>query len=151
MIDLFAELKNVSTVLQDDGVRFALVGGLAYSLLVELRATEDIDLLVEESSWSKIAAALSPHGYSELGSPMDFAKIRMRRLSKVVGEDVLVLDFLFADDETRPALDAPLLYPLREGKVPVAPPQIIIALKKRRLSKKDINDIAGLEEMLRNP
>ena len=148
MIDLFAELAAVSGVLASAGIPHALVGGLAYSIYVEVRATEDIDLLVLPEDWPRIPPLLLPLGYEMLAGPMDFPAIRIRRLTKIAENDVLVLDFLLADGAFADGITRRIMMPLRETEIAVAPPDVIIALKTPRMSDKDRSDIAGLKRMI---
>ena len=46
MPDLHAELRRVARALDEEGVAYALVGGLAVSIHARPRATDDIDVLV---------------------------------------------------------------------------------------------------------
>lgn len=149
MLDLYDELRSVVTALNAAGIPHALVGGLAYSFLVESRATEDIDLLIPPGDWPRVKETLAPLGYTLIAGGMDFANIRIRRLTKIEGGDSLVLDFLLADGEHRNAFTKAIR--LRDGGVDfaVAPVETIIALKRGRMSAKDQSDIEGLERLLR--
>lgn len=150
MLDLLEELNEVAGALEGASIPFALVGGLAYSLYVQPRATIDIDLLVKGSDWERIPSVLAPLGFLQLAEPMDFEKIRIRRLTKLAGADYLILDFLLTDERSRPALEAPNLLPLRGRLIPVAPIPVLISLKQDRMSPQDQVDIAGLEDRLRS-
>lgn len=144
MIDLFAELAAIEEVLQSHGIPYAIVGGLAYSIWVEVRATEDIDLLIRPEDWERMPALLEPLGFLWLAGSMDFPSIRIRRLTKLIEREALVLDFLLADGAFEEGLRrrAKLIYKGRP--VYVARPDVIIDLKKLRMSRKDIVDIEGL-------
>jgi len=144
MPGLAEELVQVAGSLNESKVAWALVGGYAVSLLTEPRATQDLDMLVEAGDWEAIKKALRPLGYQELASPMDFKTIRLRRLTKLAGEDVFVVDFLFADEETRAGLEKPLPYSFQGTQLAIAPPATIINLKRRRNSAVDAGDIEKL-------
>jgi hypothetical protein len=151
MLDLFTELKAVSAALAEAGIAHALVGGLAYSVWVEVRGTEDIDLLVRPEDWERIPAALAPLGYRELAGPMDFAGVRIRRLTKIQEGDVLVVDFLLADGPLVEGLERKVALEHEGHTYAVAPPHVIIALKKGRMSDQDRLDIAALSKLIEGP
>lgn len=149
MIDLFEELRAVTGVLEDAGIPYALVGGLAYSAWVEVRATEDIDLLIGPQDWERVQNALAPSGYLALSNPMDFPDIRIRRLTRIENEDVAILDLLLADTpELEEGINAAVEVNFADRKVRVARPRVIVHLKRGRMSAKDRDDIEGLERIM---
>ena len=97
MLDLFDELRAICGALNEADIAHALVGGLACSILVEVRGTEDIDLLVGPEDWDRIPQVLAPLGYRHLAGDMDFRHVRIRRLTKMEEGDTLSVDFLLAD------------------------------------------------------
>lgn len=147
MLDLYDELRLLTQALATAGLRHALIGGLAVSVLTEPRATEDIDLLIAPEDWDSVRRALAPLGYADLSAPMDLSTVRLRRLTKIAGEDCLVLDLVLADEALREALDRPMALELDGVTYAVAPPDVLIALKRRRLSPRDRDDIAALERL----
>ena len=148
MIDLFAEMSEVAQALDKAGIRHALAGGLAFCVWVEARNTEDIDILILPEDWPSVCSALAPLGYEALASPMDFAKARIRRLTKLVDRDALVLDCLLADGEYVQGIERAMTLEYRGQSYRVVPPDVLIALKRGRMSPKDISDIAQLEKLL---
>ncbi len=149
MLSLYDELISVTGAMQKAGIPCLLVGGLAYTLLVEVRATEDIDFLIRPESWDAVKAALEPVGFRDLASPMDFRNVRIRRLTKLDDESVLVIDFLLADPPHDCDFDNAWNVQVGGVTIPVAPPARIIALKEGRMSDKDRSDIEGLRKLLR--
>ncbi len=57
------QLEEVAATLKDLGVRYALIGGLALASHKVVRATQDIDLLVDSGHADKIDNALLKLGY----------------------------------------------------------------------------------------
>jgi len=147
MVDLFDELTAVVTRLDEAGIAHALIGGLAYSIWVEARNTEDIDLLVRPEDWERVAPALADLGYRAAPLPMDFKTVRIRRLSKVVDNDVLALDFVLADGDLAEGIERSVRIERLGHAYRVAPPDVLIHLKEQRLSAKDRNDIEGLRNL----
>lgn len=60
---LVGQIREVTTALNDAGVPFALIGGLALASHKVVRATQDIDLLVEAGDGDRIEALLAGLGY----------------------------------------------------------------------------------------
>jgi putative nucleotidyltransferase-like protein len=148
MISLFEELRSIGEKLAEEGIPYALVGGLAYSFWVETRATEDIDLLISEEDWDRMPNLLEPLGYLPLAAPMDFSNISIRRLTKFVGSKTLVLDFLLArTDELRRGIEEAKRFRYEGQEYVVARPEVIISLKEGRMSAKDKSDIEGLRRV----
>lgn len=149
MIDLGQQLREISAALDGAGIRAALIGGLAYSVYVEPRATEDIDFLIAAPDWARASATLAPLGWRELSADMDFGETRIRRLTKIIGNEHAVCDFLLAGAEAAEAMAKRNTIVLDGVAVHLAAPETIIALKRARNSPKDRADIDGLERRLR--
>lgn len=150
MPDLFAELLDVAEGLRAASIEAALVGGLAYSIYVQPRATEDLDFLILPEDWERCIAALASRGWRDFSGPIDLSKIRIRRLTKFIQEDAIVCDFLLADGGLREEIAKGSRFTIGGGQVLLAPPEVIIELKRRRMSEKDRGDIEGLEKFIRD-
>jgi len=103
MFDLYDELTAVIAALDSAGVDYAVCGGLAMSIWAFPRATEDIDLLIEESSLLIVEEIGASLGYTIKARPMNFGAIAIRQISKIDpdGGDVLMLDLLLVTPEIR--------------------------------------------------
>lgn len=148
MPDLYAELLDVAEGLRAASIEAALVGGLAYSIYVQPRATEDLDFLILPEDWEGCIAALASRGWRNFSGPIDLKKIRIRRLTKIVNEEVIVCDFLLADGELRGELGKGSRFKIGDGEIFLAQPELIVELKRRRMSEKDRGDIEGLEKFI---
>lgn len=60
---LGAQLTQVTAALRQMGVRYALIGGLALAPYHVIRATQDVDLLVDAAQAEKVDAKLGELGY----------------------------------------------------------------------------------------
>jgi hypothetical protein len=149
-LDLLDELRDVSSALEAAGIPCAVVGGLAYSIYVEPRATEDLDLLIRPEDWERCIDALRPLGWEALAAPMDFKSIRIRRLTKFLPDSALVCDFLLADGALAEGVTHAHRIVVKGTTLSIAPPRVIIALKQARMSEKDRGDIEGLEKFIRD-
>ena len=93
---LIDEFKQLIAEFNDREIEFALCGGLAVAAHGFTRATEDIDFLIREESLDKAYEAAAVVGFDIRGLDMSFKErtVEIRRVSKIVGEDVISLDLL---------------------------------------------------------
>lgn len=100
---LINSLGKACEALAGAGIPYALAGGLAFSALVEPRATVDIDLLVlaSDTSPERLLRALSSRFDSLLphAEPMAFKTATIWRVVAVLDGRELVLDFLLGEDD----------------------------------------------------
>jgi len=96
MSPLIEELRQLVAVFNERGIDFALCGGLALAAHGLVRATQDIDFLIREETLDDAYKAAAEVGYDIRGLDISFKErtVEIRRVSKVVGEDVISLDLL---------------------------------------------------------
>src|SRR5688572_22090053 len=96
MNDLIPELNNLISSLDEHQVEYALCGGLSMAIHGFPRATMDIDLLIRPESLDKAYEVGRKLGFDIRGMDMSFKEraVEIRRVSKIIGEDVLSLDLL---------------------------------------------------------
>jgi len=148
-MNVFLEFKRLIKELENQGVRYALVGGVAMAFYTEPRFTRDIDLLVDHDDFDKIKGILEKDGYFESASPWAFRNvaIELHRFLKVVNEeDEMLIDILVAKgEEVREVIRNAVEAESEEGRVMLANKNDLIWLKKARNSKQDQADIEKLE------
>ena len=148
-MNVFEEFKRLVLELEKQGVRYALVGGVAMAFYTEPRFTRDIDLLVDSDDLNKVKDILEIYGYFESASPWTFRNvaIELRRFLKVVNEqDEMIIDILVAkDEEVRLIIQNAVEAESEEGRVMVANKKDLVRLKRSRDSKQDQADIEKLE------
>lgn len=95
MTQLESALLEVTSVLDELGVPYMLIGGLAVSLWGEPRATLDIDLSlwVEPGEFESVIAALSARIHPQPQDPLAFA--RQTRVLPVVSSEGVRADLVF--------------------------------------------------------
>jgi hypothetical protein len=149
-MDLFDELKLLLDALRRERVPHALWGGLALAVHGFIRATEDIDLLVEPSALAGLRAAVEPLGFRFDPVPMTFrgGGVTIYQLMKTVGSDFVLLDALMVTPATQAAWDSRDSVPSEFGWVDVVSPAGLIALKKLRASGQDQDDIRQLQKLI---
>lgn len=93
---LIEELRLLVDSFNRNGIDFALCGGLAVAAHGFVRATQDIDFLIREETLDEAYRAAEQVGYDIRGLDISFKErtVEIRRVSKVVGEDVISLDLL---------------------------------------------------------
>jgi len=101
-MDIIAELRGITARLDQEGVDYALCGGLAMAVCAVPRATLDIDLLIQVDTLARAQLAVEPLGFWVGTALMSFhgGKIRMARPCKVDPQthEELVLDLLLTTD-----------------------------------------------------
>ena len=149
-MNVFEEFERLVSELEKQGVRYALVGGVAMAFYAEPRFTKDIDLLVDSKDFEKTKGILETDGYFESVSPSTFRKvaIELHSFLKVVNEeDEMLIDILVAKaEEVRKIIQNAVEAESEEGKVMVASKKDLIWLKRTRDSKQDQVDIGKLKD-----
>ena len=148
-MDIFEELRQLIEALRRDDVPYALCGGLALAVYGITRATEDIDLLVEESALARVRAVAERQGFRFDPQPMVFKAggVKIYRLFKTAGQDFLLLDLLLVTPLTQPAWETRRQVDTDFGPVRVVSPAGLIHLKSLRRSGQDEDDLRQLREL----
>ena len=148
MFDIADELKKLVAVLDEQGVDYALCGGMAMAVHGRMRTTIDIDLVILSGSLDEVFAIAKSLGYNIRGKEMSFAggEVEIRRVSKIDPEDgeLLSLDLLLVTPATLGAWESRLKAEWEGGKLSVVSVSGLIALKQLRGSYQDLVDIKAL-------
>ena len=149
MQDLYGEFKALILAFHAAGIPYAVCGGLAFAIHVQPRATVDMDFLIREADVPRCQQILMDMGYTPHPKLMVFAggAVRIQRLWKPQeqGGDVLMVDFLLANDEAMPGVWGGREEMQWEGlPVWVVSRQGLVILKRLRGSKQDIADMERL-------
>jgi hypothetical protein len=149
MAYLYEQLSELLRALERERIEYALCGGLALAVHGLARATVDIDLLVQPSSWPKVEAVAKKLGFRLKASPMSFSAgaIEIRRVSKIdPQQNVLMLDVLLVTDKISDVWDSRREVSWESGTVCVVSREGLIKLKRLSGRPQDMADIARLEE-----
>lgn len=145
-MDLQVELTRILAALRDAGIEHALCGGLAVAIHGAPRATKDIDLLVQEPDVERVLEAVKAIGYTFRAAPMRFPDgMRIQRVSRVHEAEVLTVDLLLVDENTRPAWDSRVVFHTEEGDVCVVGRDALMAMKAWAGRPQDLYDIQRLQ------
>jgi hypothetical protein len=150
---LIGALKEVCLFLDEIGIEYMLVGGLAVGIWAEPRATVDIDFLVSIKSDD---FALLSRKVKESGRfvfihdrPMIFGRISFLRATLKSSPDVSI-DFLFSDDEFKnEALRRKGTIKIIDFSVNITTPEDLIILKLlsgRPQDKLDVERIYNMQQ-----
>ena len=146
-MNIFDEFSELVARLEEQNIRYALIGGVAVAFYAEPRFTQDIDFLLDPDHLETVRLILAQSGYFESAKPCTFqgTALTLRRFVKVVDEDHMIVDILIAGDQTLREIIANAIEARSEyGVARVARKIDIIWLKKQRNSLQDQADIERL-------
>lgn len=148
MATLLDELSQLISALDENGIEYAVCGGLSLAIHGFARATLDIDILIQPESLEKAYKVGAENGFDIRGLDISFKEraVEIRRVSKIddTGE-VLSLDLLlvtpFVQDvwETRETID------FLGKRLSVVSLTGLIKMKRLAGRPQDLADIARLE------
>lgn len=149
---LIRTLGAVAEALSRADVPYALAGGLAFSALVEPRATVDIDMLVlaQPDRRPHILSALKPcfEGLLPHAEPMRFERATIWRVVGVQGDRELLLDFLLGEAPFhREALARSTTLPFHGQTLRLVTLEDLYILKSLAGRPQDLLDIATIERL----
>lgn len=150
---LVQSLKELCLFLDETGIEYMLVGGLAVGIWSEPRATVDIDFLVsiklDDFEVLKQRLEESDRFIFIHDKPMTFGKISFLRVTLKSNIDVSV-DFLFADDAFKnEALRRKQTVRLANFSVNITTPEDLIILKLLSGRRQDNLDVEKIFEIQR--
>lgn len=148
MLNLYEELEALARTFETAGIEFALCGGLALAVHGHPRATKDIDLMLRREDLQMARKLARTCGFTLSSLPMKFAPsgIEMERVSKIVGNDVLMLDLLIANEALLPVWESRLRVPWRAGALSVVSRAGLVSMKLAAGRPQDLADLARLQE-----
>jgi predicted nucleotidyltransferase len=148
---LITTLREVARALNERRMDYALAGGLAYSALVEPRATTDVDVLIllEATSPDQVALLFSgvfdsvvPHR-----APMPFKGVSIWRVIGIKDEREAIVDLLLAQSEFhRQALTRKRIVEFQGLALPIVTLEDLILLKSMAGRLQDLADIEHISQ-----
>jgi hypothetical protein len=150
VFDLYEEFKSIVSALEEQGIDYAVCGGLAMAVWGAPRATVDIDLLILAEAQEEAKSVARDLGFTIEAFPMTVGGgvIEIHRLSKIDRETgiVLPLDFILVTPEIVEIWDARVKVPWESGSLWVVSRRGLIALKSLKPRPQDLVDIERLKE-----
>lgn len=134
--------------LDQGGVDYALVGGLAVAVWGAPRATKDIDLLIQPADLPRALQALRTCGFTLDALLMEFKDgTTLQRVSKVdQAGNLMTVDLMLVDRNLTPAWASRSRLGLEGGQVTVVSRDALIAMKALAGRPQDLADIQNLKE-----
>jgi len=145
-MDLYSEFFSVIKLMNDNKIKYAVVGGIALSFYAEPRYTKDIDFLVLSENIDELKS-LKDVGYIYESPAWDFKKtpVTLHRLSKIEGREAMTVDILVSDKKKyKNIIEDAVTEQTEFGEVRIVSREDLVWMKKIRNSKQDIADIEAL-------
>jgi hypothetical protein len=151
-VNLVDELFGVTAALEQEGIRYAIRGGIAVTVHGATRATKDIDLLVRRADVSHILDVVRPLGYRFAALPMTFEagtqrERHLQRVTKVEGTEHLVIDLMLDEAALSGFLDQSQRIDLPQGPLRVVTRDALLTMKRLAGRAQDLADIEKLEAL----
>ena len=150
-MELFREFFALIRKLNEAGVEYAVVGGVALAFHAQPRFTKDIDILAKPTDLAAYERIFAGLGYFKTATPWTFANtnITLHRFGKPSSDDpegLILVDLLIGNEEIyQQIIERSLSDESAAGKVMLANKEDLIWMKKLRGSKQDEADIEKLE------
>jgi hypothetical protein len=144
---LIDELRHLVAAFNKHEIDFALCGGLAVAAHGLVRATQDIDFLIREESLNAAYKAAAGVGYDIRGLDISFKErtVEIRRVSKIVGEDVISLDLLLVTPHVEDVWETRETIEFMGQSLFVVSRSGLIKMKRQAGRPQDLADIDRLE------
>ena len=149
-MNLVDELHGIARALGQAGIPYAVCGGVAVTIHGATRTTKDIDVLVQAADVDRVLEAVRPLGYVFIALPMVFdagteRERHVRRVTKLEGDQALVLDLLLADASLAGLLDDRVEVQLAQGVLVVVSRDSLVKMKRLAGRAQDQADLEKLE------
>ena len=150
-VELYREFFAVIEGLNQEGLAYSVVGGIALAFHSKPRFTRDIDILARPADLKCYQSIFAKLGYTEVAKPWTFQKanITLHRFGKRSlehDEELIVVDLLLGhEDRHAEIIKQSTLDESPAGKVNLATREDLIWMKRIRGSKQDAADIEKLE------
>ena len=150
-MELYREFFSIIKALNEKGLEYSVVGGIALAFHDQPRFTRDIDILAKPADLSSYAAIFENLGYHLSSEPWRFEKTaitlyRFAKHSQEHDDDLIVIDLLLGHEERhREIIQNSIADESPAGTVRLANRADLIWMKRLRNSKQDEADIDNLE------
>lgn len=148
MSDLLTELAQITEALENNGIEYAVCGGLALTILGFSRATFDIDVLIREESLERSFEVVKELGYDIHGLDISFKErtVEIRRVSKIDDDgEVLSLDYLLVTSHVEDVWDDRITVEWDGKAMSLVSKAGLIKMKQMAGRSKDLIDIDWLQ------
>lgn len=148
VLNLAHEARRLLIALEAERLDYALCGAFALAVHGAVRATTDIDLLVDETGVMPVRAVAMSLGFAEHAEPMRFDDgMVLHRSSKRAGTQAITLDLLAVSVPYRPVWDRRIRVPLGETEISVVSRDGLVNMKLWAARPRDVLDVQLLREL----
>ena len=146
-MDIIREALEISKLLGKSKLRWAFAGGVAVGIHGYIRATEDIDIILEEKDVGKLDILLGEKGYILHKNPIRFQDgFQLFRRVKIIDEEYFMLDILSPPENYGHLLDNRQAGFIQDAEVFVLSKTDLIKMKRATGRKIDLADVEHLTE-----
>lgn len=139
MIDLEKSLISLIICFQKESIEVVLIGGLACGVWKHIRATKDIDFLVDEIHYEKIIKLMKSLGYR---SCKEFDKLGVIKFQEDSENNLVEVDFVMANkDYLKDILTNSTVAEYKNKIIKISSPEQLIILKMKALKDNPDRDL----------
>lgn len=144
---LLSEFGSLIAAVDEAGLEYAVCGGFAMAIHGYPRATLDIDLMIRQESLDEVFKIAKENGYDIRGLDISFKDpvLEIRRVSKIIDENVLCLDLLLVTDDVEDVWETREKIDYQGRAMSVVSRDGLIKLKTRAGRPQDLADIYRIE------
>ena len=147
-MDILNEALNFAKLMDAADIEWAFVGGVAVGIHGFIRATEDIDILINIDDLSKLDIILQKNGFLINKQPINFKNgFTLYRRVKIIDDAHFILDLMIPPDDFSELLQNRQTGFIDGYKVFVVTKQDLIRMKSGTGREKDKMDAKELERL----
>ena len=148
-MDIYEEFRHLLETLNAHKANYAVCGGFAVAFHGYVRATKDIDILVQPVDLDGIIAVAKECGFDPSDDFLCFGigtegEVKIKRMNKFVGTQFLTLDLILVNRETESAWSTRLDVELPDQRMQVVSRDGLAAMKKLAGRTQDLLDLEKL-------
>lgn len=146
---LIADLQRVLDALNENGLDYALCGGMAVNIHGHIRSTTDLDFVIAERDRDRILGILEGLGYKYVAGPIPFdlgtPKERvLHRASRIESDELLTVDLLLVTPVLEDIWKTRETFEWRGRKVSVVSLAGLAKMKRMAGRHQDLADLENL-------
>ncbi len=148
MATLLDELSQLISALNENKIEYAVCGGLALAIHGFVRATLDIDILIQPESLEKAYKVGAEKGFDIRGLDISFKEraVEIRRVSKIdASGEMLSLDLLLVSPQVQSVWETRETIDFLGNRLSVVSREGLVKMKQLAGRPQDLVDIERLE------
>jgi len=148
-LDLIAELEQLVEKLAQEGLDYAVCGGIAVTIHGATRSTKDIDVLVQREDLHRALQVARSLGFSHPALPMTFdagtpQEREVQRVTKLAEEAVLTLDLVIVTPVLADVFESRQTYQWADKRISVVSLEGLAKMKRMAGRNQDLADLEKL-------